>query len=210
MNAISVNERVRVRVEGLDLDLTSRVEDVKQGQVTIARPFDGEKEHDIEMQTVVTLEWISARGLHICTGVVSARAWGQTVPAVIVDVPVEPELIQRREYVRANAEVPVELEVSSEVEGEEPTFYSGKTVDLSGGGMRLRVEAPLTANLRVGVTMTLPDQPPMRTEARVVREVEENTFSFEFVNLNAMVEDRIVRFVFDLHRQAHARARKVA
>ncbi|MGE3173500.1 MAG: flagellar brake protein [Planctomycetota bacterium] len=76
------------------------------------------------------------------------------------------ESAQQRETLRARVQCPVTISVP---DGQSAVPVRGETVDLGGGGARVRTKAPLPVDAVVRVRLLLQaDQPPLQAQARVV------------------------------------------
>lgn len=194
-----VNQHLGVAGEGsLDL-LTSRVEDLGETWMAIALPACNGVPHDLEDGAVVQLQWVTGRGLGVVTGVVRGRA-SLGVDVLIVDLAGEPEVIQRRRHVRADAFVRIVVTPASRAEGRQPAI--GSTLDLAGGGFRARVPSWFTPGDTVRIRIFLGDEEEVAAVARVVRRIDDDVVAFEFDDMPVSARERIVRDVFRRLRQA--------
>lgn len=109
------------------------------------------------------------------------------------------EHLQRRHWVRAVVQVPVEVAAEgSYAEGR----FRATTVDLSGGGARLRTSEALQPGQDVRLTLWLPDG-PVEVDAAVVGVAGDGTARVSFARAPEAVVKRLVRFVFDVQIRGH-------
>jgi hypothetical protein len=143
------------------------------------------------------LEYVSARGVIRFRG----QAVLQERDLVRFEIAAEPEVIQRREFVR----VPSLQDV---VVGDEPTGrkIGTKAIDLSGGGMllsradSLELDSVVRFNLHLG-----PGAGAIEGCARVVRTDEEGRRALVFQEISRADRERLIHFVFARQRDALAK-----
>jgi hypothetical protein len=114
----------------------------------------------------------------------------------------EPEVLQRREFVRIDAPQPVQL---TDTTG---TPIATHAVDISGGGMLLRGLEQLDEGERLRFSLDLgPGEPPLEGRARVVRIDEEGHRGIVFEAISSTERQRLIHFIFDRQRVARAKTR---
>ncbi|MDA8280880.1 MAG: PilZ domain-containing protein [Actinomycetota bacterium] len=111
----------------------------------------------------------------------------------------ELEYLQRREWVRARVTVPVEIVVDATHGGR---AFRSTTVDLSGGGARIKLAGPVEEGEAVRLTLWLPTG-PLEVDCNVLEVIEESTARLVFDNVPEAVCKRLVRFVFDVQVRNH-------
>ncbi|MDI3537982.1 MAG: hypothetical protein PWP12_14 [Bacillota bacterium] len=134
-------------------------------------------------------------------------------PLLIVKRPEVFEKVQRRSFVRLEANLPVVVRVLEEVDGvpeKIPEEVKTTTLDISGGGAllvfpcRLRLETPLE------LTISLPDE-KISCEAKVRRVIEGKVpqrtvyLGVEFTAISPRDQDKIVKFIFERQRELRQR-----
>jgi c-di-GMP-binding flagellar brake protein YcgR len=109
------------------------------------------------------------------------------------------ERIQRREWVRVDAVVPVHVKVL-----DEPALGGDTvTLNLSGGGVLLRDPWHLPLGLDVRLALVLPEsEAPVGALGRVVREVAADQKGVRIDDMGRDDEERLVRFVRERERAA--------
>lgn len=114
----------------------------------------------------------------------------------------EPEVMQRRSFVRVSTPQAVTLE---DGDGAERSVH---IVDLSGGGMLVSGAPPLSPDETVGFSMGLGDgQPAICGRARVIRISADDRHALVFEQIDEADRQRLIRFVFECMRTARARTR---
>lgn len=146
-----------------------------------------------------TLEYTSVRGIIRLHG----EAVFQDSSLVRFRADGDPEVIQRRQFVRVHA--------SREAIIDSPPLYaprSTQTVDISGGGMllsgadHLKIGDVVRFEIRFGVT-----DDTAEGVARVVRVDSNGRRGLRFESINEDDRQRLIRYVFELMRAARAKTR---
>jgi PilZ domain len=149
----------------------------------------------------VSLEFTNRRGVCRVIGDASA-APGPS--ALRVKATGEIELIQRRDYVRVEAFVPV----SYKPDGPDGWTATANTLDVSGGGFRVADADGLRLGDMRRFRLELGEgEEPVEAVASAVREAGERTFGMRFVEIPERERQRLVRWVFARERLARQIAR---
>jgi c-di-GMP-binding flagellar brake protein YcgR len=198
-----VNQLVAVVVADGERRLATRVEDIQgEATVVIAPPSSQGVAYPLVLGEEIAIEWPTQRGLVRGRGAVAGRHWDNDVPLVEVTL-WESAVLQRREFVRAQAIVPGELLR----DGAEPIPVT--SVDLSGSGVQLIVT---DCNLELGEIVTLalwlPDMGEIEAIAMVVRASETGDYGLRFMDIEPAARERLIRFVFAEHRLEFATLRR--
>jgi hypothetical protein len=148
----------------------------------------------------IAVEVSSGRGIYKHTGRLKADREG----TLSIELTGEVERIQRREFVRVDAHV------SINVRGiDEPLGGETATLDISGGGVRIADPWGLPLGLEVRVELFLPDGEPVRALGRIVRAAADDEKGISIDDLPRPDEDRLIRFIRERERQAMRAARSV-
>ncbi len=114
----------------------------------------------------------------------------------------EPEVIQRREYVRIVAPQQVRLDDLAGV------VVDTQSVNISGGGMLIAARDAIPEGTELKFTLGLErSEPPLIGLGRVVRCSEEHQLGIVFTEISDLDRDRLIRFIFDRQRRALALTR---
>ena len=115
------------------------------------------------------------------------------------------ELIQRRDYVRVEAFVPVTYQPT----GPDGWTVTAHTLDVSGGGFRITAAEGLRLWDMMRFTLELGEgEEPLEAIAQAVREAgDEDSFGMRFVEILERDRQRLVRWVFARERLARQIAR---
>ena len=113
----------------------------------------------------------------------------------------EPEVVQRRSFVRVHTPQAVTLQT------QDGARRRVSTVDLSGGGMLLAGAEILEPGQNVGFAIALGGDAPIEGEARVVRVDGRDRRALVFERIGEHDRQRLIRYVFECMRRARARTR---
>jgi PilZ domain len=186
-----VGEHLPVRVFGRGPDL-----------LLLVPLLDAGEELSSDAIEPVLLEYVSERGL--------LRFHGQAVlqdrDLVRFDVLGQPEVVQRREFVRVDTAQPV---VVATEDGREPV--GTHAIDISGGGMLLSGADKLEPGAEVRFSLNLrAEEAPVEGRARAVRAAGEGRIGLVFEQISPADRQRLIHFVFECQRAALARTRRKA
>ncbi len=204
----NINQSVGVYVVEWETELRSRIEDTAEGSLTIAMPSDGRTERPVPRGAVVYLDWICDRGVVRVRGVVSEFV-RIPIPALLVVIDGEPEIHQRRNYVRASTNLvvkatPDRLPAADE---EEVPSVQGTTFDMSGGGMRVRLQGfEAELNDRIQFDITMPDETVIQAAGKITRRPLPDVYCIQFEEIDKRAQERVVRLVFERLRSLAGRA----
>lgn len=193
-----------------DQRFTSRILEVSEGmELSISAPAgkDGaEANLPIATGSTLILEVPRPDGIRRFSAAVRKRLPGS--PAMLVmEWPQDVERIQRRNDVRVDIAVPVELEPLQRMPGV-PRRIDTKTMDLSAGGLRAVVQDRLPSNLPVRIRLKL-DSGLLLVEGIVLRvhsidqAVDGQKFwaAIQFTTVNQRDRQEIARAVFNIQRE---------
>lgn len=178
---------------------------VKDARATsfLLRLEAGDKADPLELlaDQAVSVEFTNRRGVCRIVGDASAAA-GEL--ALRVDATGAIELIQRRDYVRVEAFVPVTYMPY----GPDGATVVGHTLDVSGGGFRIAEADGLRLGDMLRFTLELGEgEEPAQAVAAPVREAGAGEFGMRFVEIPERDRQRVVRWVFARERVARQIAR---
>jgi hypothetical protein len=111
----------------------------------------------------------------------------------------EPELIQRREFVRVTAPQRVRLDDLCGV------ILNAHSVNVSGGGMLVSARRAFEPDAELHFSLGLgAELPPLHGIGQIVRCSQDNEFGIVFTEISAHDRERLISFVFDRQRKALA------
>lgn len=117
------------------------------------------------------------------------------LPIVLAVTAIGPlEHLQRRQWVRAQVVVPVELRADAHHGG---GTVRTTTIDLSGGGVRIKMPDSLPQGEELRLVLWLPDG-PIEVDGTVLDDTDGQSVRVAFDHVPESVSKRLVRFVFDV------------
>ena len=156
---------------------------------------------EILADRTVSLEFTNLRGVCRIVGT-AERELG--LASLRVNATGSVELIQRRDYVRVEAFVPV----TYQPDGPDGWTATANTLDVSGGGFRIADAEGLRLGDMLRFTLDLGEgEEPLVVIAQAVREAGDDGFGMRFVEILERERQRLVRWVFARERLARQIAR---
>ena len=200
MNGPRVGEAVYV-VTQAGASIGARVKDTATGSFLL-RLEDGESDpRELLADRAVNLEFTNLRGVCRISGTAEAAA---DPSGLRVQTTGDAELIQRRDYYRVEAFVPVTYQPY----GPDGATVTANTLDVSGGGFRIAAAEGLQLWDMLRFTLELGEgEDPVQAIAQAVREADEDSFGMRFVEILERERQRLVRWVFARERAARQIAR---
>jgi hypothetical protein len=114
-----------------------------------------------------------------------------------------PQLLQRREFIRATVALPLTLH-AGEADEEGVTAHA-QALDLSGGGMLVRGLPNPALGDEHGFTLELAEGEPVRGRGRVVRIVAVDRAGMQFTELEQEDRVRLMHLAFEMSREQRRR-----
>lgn len=192
----------------------SRVEDKSREKAVLAWPVDNGMRVPITQADRLLLTFVQPDAIYRVEVIVE-NTRREPLPMVEVAFTGKVERVQRREYVRISAMLPVEMAISPE-EGDKAknrliSSFRTNTIDVSGNGIAIHHKLAIPVKTLYDAKLTIPGQPPpLELQAMVVRctAVQDaqqewiHRIGFMFVSLAENQRSRLVRHIFDLQRKA--------
>jgi len=195
---LPVGQKVSVRLPYVGA-LPATVEATAPGLLTVALAVPDTRVNRLD-GSEVAVEATSARGIQRFGGRLVLRGRSDVFD---VEVGGDMERIQRREWARVEAVVPVRVRGIDENVGGDTS-----TLNISGGGVLITDPWNLPLGLDVRVELeSEPGRPPIRALGRVVREAAKDKKGIRIDDIGRDDEERLVRLVRDRERAALRTAR---
>jgi hypothetical protein len=200
VNGPRVGEAVHVITPG-GATIGARVKDAGTGSFLLRIEDADSDPRELLADATVSLEFTNLRGVCRIPGTAQAEA---DAGALRVDTTGDAELIQRRDYYRVEAFVPVTYQPY----GPDGATVTANTLDVSGGGFRISGAEGLRLWDMLRFTLELSEgEDPVQAIAQAVREADEDAFGMRFVEIVERERQRLVRWVFARERAARQIAR---
>lgn len=205
---IKVDQLIEVSVDEENTayrSMISRIEGVGKEGFQIAAPMYKGSILPVALGSRLNIFLIYQGDAYTFNTVVSGRL-RDPIPLLVIRKPELVQKIQRRFWVR----MPVTLQVGFAVENAEGQAIegSGKSIDLSGGGMLMATEMELQPGQILYLAFELQGSGQIVCKGRVLRTFrDEHTgksgvkAAMEFFDLGERSRDRIVKFIFDRQRE---------
>ncbi|MGF7185991.1 c-di-GMP-binding flagellar brake protein YcgR [Desulfitispora alkaliphila] len=191
----------------------SRVEEIGSKKITLAMPIHEGVLVSLRVGQQVNICYWDEHCYYKFDAVVKNRE-AEPIPIFTVELPAEKSInrIQRRNYVRVDAKVPIEYGIIPKG-GEDLNkiaYYKGETIDLSGGGLRFLTKVGIKQNDLLHVNLWLENiAEALSVIGRVVRASQLSgedqkgklSISVEFTEIAEIERDKIVKHTFDWQRQ---------
>jgi c-di-GMP-binding flagellar brake protein YcgR len=190
---LPAGQKVSVRLPYVGA-LPATIEATAPGRVTVALAVPDARVARLDGSDV-SVESTSARGIQRFTGRLALRGRSDVFD---VEIGGDMERIQRREWARVGAVVPIRLEP---VEAPDVAAGETSTLNLSGGGVLIRDpwRLPLGIDARIEIVIE-PTQPPVRALARVVRDAGPERKGMRFDDIEPQDSERLMRYVRERER----------
>lgn len=189
-----IGQHVGIRADTGSPRICARVLDASGERLTLI--FDG---HDgcglLLPPRFVLVEWATPGGLTRTQGRVLERV-GRREPFVI-ELVGETEVLQRRNYVRVRAMLPIAL-----MRPDSDYGCDGLSIDVGGGGVRVKSPqiAPAIGD-ELELKISLGDGTTVPALASVVLALQQRTYAFAFEKIRPAHRERLIQFVFNRLRQ---------
>ena len=205
--SFAVNKKLEILVD--EKYFSSNIQDITDEYIAISIPINAGEYVPLSKGTSIDVIYYEEENLYKFQSSVIGRKF-ENIPILLIAKPKEIKKIQRRKYVR----VPIITTVKYKNLKNEPRinpstvaqseYSQAVLVDLSGGGMRIKVseEIKLSDFLLVSLTIDKEDILIVGQAMRIIKD-DEGRFScglsFEF--LDNSTRERIIKFIFQLMRE---------
>lgn len=205
---LKVNQPVEVELPEYDKNCyRSRVEGIHGHTITLAAPLKGGQIVSLSPGTAVKVIYTDQMAIYtFISNVISQDSL--TPPTVTLGEPYDKKRIQRRNFVRLEANLTVvfsKVDENLELVGE---VSWGNTVDISGGGVMFVCSTVLKCDDLIQATVHFSDNDSVRALGKVVRFVEnpsstkfKYSVGLEFTIIEELERDKIIKFIFNRQRE---------
>lgn len=207
---LKINQKVEIRLDNASYkgSYPSRVEELPSNRITLAAPIKKGKIIPLGRGDIITVYyWTQTAGYSFTTRVI--KTGFRRIPTITVERPREMKRIQRRNYLRIPAILPITFSVLEDLEHvSRLEIYRGETIDISGGGVMFKSPIKLTEDVCLEMEITLPRKGTVNVGGRVVRIREklgksgpEFFVGVDFSVIDESDRDKIIGFVFQRQRE---------
>lgn len=182
------------------------VKEITAKALVITAPMDKREAVPLKIGEKVTVSYTLGTKFYTFPSEVIAVNKGHQ-QTITLSWPRKIEHIQRRNFLRVKAEIPVTFALDGGVD-----IYHASTLDISGGGALIKSPVQLQINDKLDMQLTIPDRGVIDTEGRVVRcEVSKGPggqffmVGVDFTVINERDRERIIGYVFERERYFNKR-----
>lgn len=216
MDFLRPNARVQLKRPGTLLAYSSRIEDVGDHSFTVGAPLsagqvvpvEAGSEWDVSVQQDSSLFQFQSRVLE--------RGKLGKIPTLILSKPADIRKVQRRNFYRVKAQVPVRYRVLPEVDAiSTDPFAETLSRDISGGGIMIAAPPSLANDSILELLIEIPNPKGGATRITCVGRVvvvkgegKDKSAGLEFEIIEEPDRERIIKYVFELQRKEMAKAKE--
>jgi len=178
---------------------SSRVEDMKSDSIVVAAPYKRGTLVPVPVGEEVLIR-VGKHGSYLLFHTKVKERKGGQQPILKLSMPFKTSKIQMRSWVRVDSSLPVLYRVL----GVEDDLIKSNTLDVSGGGFCMLVDAPIEKDTLLEVNIMFPDNFILRTTGIVCRCFDENKvlkLGVCFQEIDEKYQERIVNYVFKKQRE---------
>jgi hypothetical protein len=192
-NAVTPGQRVDLKIRGLG-STSGNVEMLVENSIVIALVVDPGEDAKLLGDPDAVLEYPALRGLYRQEGFARFDAPGLSSVRFVSNE--EPQLVQRRDFVRIDVRVPVKVTLKDSLP------MSSETLNISANGLLLGPpppgQKPLTLGMFTSLSIALDDdkEGPIEVRGTAVRETPNGAIGIRFDHISEQHQERLVRFVF--------------
>lgn len=181
-------------------------------EILLAVPRTEDEEIEVPMRTEIEVKVFLPDGLRQFSAVVRGRD-SLHGGVLRIEWPDESVRIQRREYVRVQMALPVDVTFRLEDMDKDETVKA-LTTDLSAGGVRLNLPRNIPAGTTVDLHIVPTDHPPYQIRGRIVHAGQHENgpdkyphwAAVEFLNVSTALRNDLTQFVFAVQREQMRRS----
>ncbi|MBE3592657.1 MAG: flagellar brake protein [Thermoanaerobacter sp.] len=203
MNQINLQpgQKLRLGLNNSQNMYSSQVQDIsKNGTILIDTPVYSGHLVPVRIGSIVQIIYFTKQGLFTFYAKVLNRFSGKL--ALLEIMPISSvERLQRRQYFRLEKVIPFTYTISG---GDEDRVYKGVIQDISGGGLRCKVDKKLEVGTIINCVFTLDQE--VTVSGKVVRYEELLEKGYEiglcYVDIDEKVREKIISYIFEEQRKS--------
>lgn len=203
----AINKKLEILVE--EKYYNTNIQDVTQEYIAISIPMNAGQYVPLSKGTIIDIIYYEEENLYKFKSAIIGRKF-ENIPILLISKPLQIIKIQRRKYVRVpliNTAKYKNLKREPKINPksiDKSEFLKAVLVDLSGGGMKIRISEEIKMDdfILVNLSVNGEDIPIVGQAKRIIKD-EVGRFvcglSFEF--LDALTREKIIKFIFQLMRE---------
>lgn len=207
MKDLNVNKNISVLIK--DDIYKSNIQDITKDYIAISVPVKDGIYNALSENQIVEIIYIDKGAAFKFTTKVLGRKI-ENIPMILVSMPEEKDIIriQRRNFVRIPLLKSIKYRIINEniknknfIDNKD--LKEAKLMDLSGSGMKIKIEEDINLNDKIVGTIKLEDKEVIVT-GKVVRKYKENDSNvcgINFIDLHQRIIDDIVKYIFEVMRK---------
>ncbi|SHE60081.1 c-di-GMP-binding flagellar brake protein YcgR, contains PilZNR and PilZ domains [Thermoanaerobacter uzonensis DSM 18761] len=202
MNEINLlpGQKLRIGLNNGKTMYSSQVQDIsKNGTILIDTPVYSGHLVPVRIGSIVQVIYFTKQGLFTFYAKVLNRFSGKLALLEIMPIS-NVERLQRRQYFRLEKVIPFTYTISEE----EDKVYKGLIQDISGGGLKCKVDKKLEVGTIINCVFTLDQE--ITVSGKVVRYDESLEKGYEvgicYVDIDEKVREKIISYIFEEQRKS--------
>ncbi|ABY94888.1 MULTISPECIES: flagellar brake protein [Thermoanaerobacter] len=203
MNEINLlpGQKLRIGLNNGKTMYSSQVQDIsKNGTILIDTPVYSGHLVPVRIGSIIQVIYFTKQGLFTFYAKVLNRFSGKL--ALLEIMPISSvERLQRRQYFRLEKVIPFTYTIIGE---EEDKVYKGLIQDISGGGLKCKVDKKLEVGTVINCVFTLDQE--ITVSGKVVRYEELLEKGYEigvcYVDIDEKVREKIISYIFEEQRKS--------
>ncbi|MFW6381071.1 MAG: flagellar brake protein [Bacillota bacterium] len=210
-NALEINQKIQLEIDRGPYQGTfpSKIADIEDEVIKVVPPYDkGELlplRRNLELKVYFTGD---DAAFYFESKVIGRER--EPIPLIVLTPPETLKRIQRRNYFRLEVSEPIYYRRLDEEEEPLEEFRESKTVDVSGGGVKMVLDQPLEADDLLELYLNIPDidDVPILGKVRQIYTLPDDytkAAGIEFIRISSRIRDTIVGWLFDYQRKLRRR-----
>lgn len=192
-------QHVVLRLPDGRAELPAKVDDASEESVTLVLSALPSEVVEQLRHSPAVIEYTTPLGMYRLSGEIAGA--GEDPEIVRLRRDGHDDFLQRRDFVRVDAVVPLQVSLPGKA-------AKTTTLNVSGGGLLVQDPLGLEPETRVELMLELAHgSPPVRATARVIREVAPGETALQIEGIAAEDRERLIRYVTERERLARRVAR---
>lgn len=205
---LDIKQKLEVRKKDEDMYYVSSVQELNKENIHIDIPYLARQALILQDNEVIFVRFVSQKSVYEFESRFLSYHPG-TIPYYEIAVPKQIQEGQRRTLFRLDMILDVEccpeLSEPSPDKSGEPLLFKAKTIDISGGGVKISSPTPLKVDQNMTLTITFQDMAPLKLPAKVMwtervvrREKPIYYAGLRFLNISRKTQDSLVSYLFKI------------